>query len=374
MVIQSSHKQEDIVIKVAVVIILIVAVIVMSTAADQDIAVEASLRATGLGSAAVVDDGVVPTIDLRNPNQAQVAQQLWKAATEVGFFTVIGHGIPQSVIDDAFAVSADFFGQSVDAKQAQSPGDMKNNAGFEYFSQVRPSNPGVADQKESLQVTARKGVMDDKWPSDAFQDKAESLLKAAHRLASDLLDLLEPHAVPHVPPGTLAKSHTLWSADGQCTLRFLHYPAMAAEVAAHLDKKDDDQNKPTTYWRAGPHTDWSNITLLFQRMGESGLECCANPRTGNPAEMYWTAINPVEHAVAINVGDMLARWSDGKLYSNLHRVRLPADVEARSKPRYSIAFFAQSDKSAMITSQKNEPISAGDYILSRIKSNFSKTT
>ena len=97
--------------------------------ADQDIAVEASLKTTGLGSAAVVDDGVVPTIDLSAPDKKQVAEQLWQAATQVGFFSVVGHGIPQSVIDNAFGASADFFAQPLDDKKKQSPGDMKNNAG-----------------------------------------------------------------------------------------------------------------------------------------------------------------------------------------------------------------------------------------------------
>ena len=157
----------------------------------------------------------------------------------------------------------------------------------------------------------------------------------------------------------MAASHTLWSDDGQCTLRFLHYPPMPAEAT----KKLLDEG----YWRAGPHTDCTNITLLFTK--QSGLECCGNPRTGNPQDMYWTKVTPVEGAVAINIGDMLARWSDGKLYSNLHRVRLPEDA---SDPRYSIAFFAQSDKHTVIKSHNSEPITAGDYILSRLKSNFDK--
>lgn len=83
--------------------------------------------------------------------------------------------------------------------------------------------------------------------------------------------------------------------------------------------------------------------------------------------MYWTKVNPVEGAIAVNIGDMLARWSDGKLYSNLHRVRLPEDA---SKPRYSIAYFAQSDKSTLIETENIPAITAGDYILSRIQSNF----
>jgi isopenicillin N synthase-like dioxygenase/tRNA(Arg) A34 adenosine deaminase TadA len=330
------------------------------TQADLDIAVEAALLKSGLGSAKVVDDGVVPVIDLSVGTDEQVAEKLWQAATEVGFFCVVGHGIDQSIIDGAFGASETFFAQPLEDKKAQSPLDMSINSGFEYFAQVRPST-GVADQKESLQITARQGCMDDRWPSDEFHKSADALLEASHQLAKRILNLLQPQAIPHVEPETLANSHTLWEEDGQCTLRFLHYPPLDSDTTAKLI--DDG------YWRAGPHTDWDNVTLLYQQMGQNGLECCANPRTGDPASMYWTAVNPVEGGIAINVGDMLARWSDGKLFSNLHRVRLPPDA---SKSRYSIAFFAQSDKKALIESKESEPITAGDYILSRIRSNFDK--
>lgn len=146
--------------------------------AEQDIAMEASLKTTGLGSADVKDDGVVPIIDLSLP---EASEQLWKAATEVGFFSVINHGIPQSLIDGAFASSAGFFAQPLADKMSQAPFDAACNAGFEHFAQIRPST-GVADQKESFQVTARKGVMDGCWPSDAFRGTAEELTEAAHKL------------------------------------------------------------------------------------------------------------------------------------------------------------------------------------------------
>lgn len=292
-------------------------------AADQDIAVEASLKTTGLGSALAKDDGVVPVIDLSKGTEKDIVDQLWKAATQVGFFSLTGHGIPQTLIDKAFEESQLFFEQPVEDKKKQSPLDMSINCGFEYYAQVRPST-GVADQKESLQVTAREGSMDGRWPSDHFESAAKELLNASHALANKILDMLQPLAVPHVEPKTLSTSHNLWSPGGQCTLRFLHYPPQDKETTQSLLKEG--------YWRAGPHTDWDNVTLLYQRSGQAGLECCANPRTGDPAEMYWTKVNPVEGAIAVNIGDMLARWSDGKLYSNLHRVRLPEDA---SKSRYS---------------------------------------
>jgi hypothetical protein len=130
---------------------------------------------------------------------------------------------------------------------------MKINCGFEYYSQVRPST-GVADQKESLQVTAREGCMDGRWPTQEFQSKATTLLEQAHSLANRILDMLQPLAVPHVPPSTLSKSHNLFSPDGQCTLRFLHYPPQTPETTEKLLQEG--------YWRAGPHTG-KKIVIFF---------------------------------------------------------------------------------------------------------------
>ena len=56
--------------------------------------------------------------------------------------------------------------------------------------------------------------------------------------------------------------------------------------------------------------------------------------------------------------------SDDVLKSNFHRVRMPPPEEA-NKPRYSIAFFAQPNKSALVqgSKQKYPPITAGEYIV-----------
>jgi len=313
------------------------------------------LQAGGKGGSAAVY-GNVPVVDLSLPDD-EVRAAMIAAASEVGFFSVTNHGIPEAAIDEAFGASATFFGQERAAKAEQAPFAAHLNCGYEYMSQVRPST-GTPDQKESLQVTARRGSMDGRWPStDGFEPAARTLISAAHSLGNRLLSLLEPVACPHLPAGTLAGAHTLWAEDGQCTLRLLHYPPV------------DVSSVPEDYWRAGPHTDWCNLTLLFQRPGNAGLECAANPRAGGAG---WLKVDPVEGGIAVNIGDMLSRWSNDSLLSNLHRVRMPTPEEARPpRPRYSMAFFMQADKHVLIES-RHGAITAGDYILGRIRSNFDK--
>lgn len=341
----------------------------MSRQISEDVAVERSLKDTAIGySAAKPGKGVVPVIDLAGEPSA-IAKAMMDAAASVGFFTVINHGVSEAAISDAFGASAGFFELEQDAKREAAPFAAHLNSGYEYFSQVRPST-GTADQKESLQITARAGAMDGRWPTTpgGLQPAARALLDASHALASRILGLLEPLACPDLPPGTLAGSHKLWGDDGQCTLRMLHYPPTAPPEEARTDGPP-----PPQIWRAGPHTDWCCVTLLYQLPGSEGLECAANPRLGE-AHAGWLTVDPVEGGIAVNIGDMLARWSDGRLLSNLHRVRMPTAEECKPpRSRYSIAFFAQADKAAVIRTSDGETITAGDYILGRIRSNFTKT-
>ena len=208
-----------------------------------------------------------------------------------------GHGIPQDAIDAQFQASKDFFAQDLAVKEASSPFEAKLNSGFEHMKQVRPST-GLPDVKESLQVTARSDAMWDRWPNHPpeFERRTRAFMEKSHALAAKILTLLEPRACPANAPGTLANAHTLWGPDGQCTLRHLHYPPMSAERVSSLPKGS---------WRAGAHTDWCCVTLLLQRVGETGLECAANPRGDGATE--WAPVDPVQGGVAVNVGDMLSR-------------------------------------------------------------------
>lgn len=338
----------------------------------DEIALERSLLLSGIGNAAVDEKHNVRVIDMSLPEE-QVANEMWKAAKDVGFFTVINHGIPQESIDSIFSVSETFFGTfTKEEKEKQSPFSRALNSGYEFMTQVRPST-GTNDQKESIQISARHGCMENRWPSTPsdFQTTSKNMIQLSHELACKIVSLLEVKGCPHLEPGTLAKSHTLWNDDGQCTLRLLHYPPIEKAELEELTKPGN------VHWRAGPHTDWDCVTLLFQRIGEAGLECRCNPRSDatssdKASSSSWVPVPPVEGGIAVNIGDMLMRWSDGNLFSNLHRVRMPNTLEECSKSRYSVAFFLQADKSSVIKSKSSEPITAGDYILSRIKSNFSK--
>ena len=64
----------------------------------SEVALERSLKSSGVGAKAATGYGV-PVIDLRHPDgDAAVTAALWDAATSVGFFTVVNHGIDLDLI------------------------------------------------------------------------------------------------------------------------------------------------------------------------------------------------------------------------------------------------------------------------------------
>ena len=298
-----------------------------------------------------------------SPDDATAAAEMWEAATTVGFFTLINHGIPQETIEKAFSASAGFFARDRDEKYARVALCRAPQRSYEFMSQVRPSRRSTADQKESLQITAREGVMDGRWPSEPSSSLSLSLalsLSLSLSLSRVPLSLtcvcVCVCVCPKLPRGTLSGSHRLWSDDGQCTLRMLHYPPTAPPEPPPTDGSEP----PKQVWRAAPHTDWACLTLLYQLPGNEGLECAANPRVGQ-AHTGWLTVDPIEGGIAVNIGDMLSRWSAGRLLSNLHRVRMPTEAECKPpKSRYSIGFFMQADKRRLIESETHETISAGD--------------
>lgn len=135
-------------------------------------------------------------------------------------------------------------------------------------------------------------------------------------------------------------------ADPQ--LRLLHYPAIHR---TEIEKPGHS--------RITAHTDFGLCTLLFQD-DIGGLEI--DPfRTG-----HFTPAPPVPGTVLVNIGDLLQRYTNGRVKSTLHRVVSPrtqrrdsgiGGVEGQDgrsasnemlPPRYSIPFFVHPDPETLI--------------------------
>ncbi len=313
-------------------------------------------------------DREIRIIDLADPTmtQADIDDAIWAAAADTGFFQVTGHGIPHADIDAAFAVSERFFALPTDVKERRSM-PSGTNSGWEFKSQKRPST-GTYDHKETFQVTISRMEQHDLWPTDDeladFRRTLESFEAANHTLAMRILGSFA--RTLGFDDGFFTERHDPTSPEYQSTLRILHYLPMDAGDLAPGE------------WRAGAHTDFDCLTLLHQREGQRGLQVCPGAEAagrGSDEPLGWTDVEPVAGTVTCNIGDMLMRWSDDQLPSTLHRVRMPRPDEFdgdRLGPRYSIAYFAQADRDAVIESPSgtHAPITAAEYLQQRIAANF----
>ena len=355
---------------------------------DQDVDTESKLLTSGLGLKRALNDSAnsVPVIDFSNWDldySDVLDAKLYDAASNVGFFALVNAPfVNKEDIDRQFEFSEKFFARARAVKEQESPYNAKLNSGYEYKLQVRPSTQ-LKDEKESFQVTAKESSMETRWPKDMgpdFEANTREFMGKSLELAKMVIARLQRErrrrrraqgGEEEEEEEDIASKHSLWvENESQCTLRMIHYPPFDSVEEA------EDQAK-MGYMRAGAHTDWCNVTLLYQRteFGNGGLECAANPRRDGFENTEWAQIDHTNPgAITVNIGDMLSRWTNGDLLSNLHRVRMPEGEEAL-KSRHSMAFFAQADESAVIRAYPGqESLTAKEYILGRIRSNYGGTT
>lgn len=296
---------------------------------------------------------IIDLSDFEN-RKYEIADQLWNAAVEIGFFQVANHGIPQKEIQHAFGLAEQFFALPREVK-AQYP--LNRNAGWESKAQIRPSTK-TPDQKESYQITRPR--MSNLWPTQQeLPDFKAQVLNFESQCWSVGMKILSCFAYKMgFSEDFFTLAHDPSKETYQSTLRMLHYFAVDPALKDELG-----------LWRAGAHTDFDCLTLLFQQKGQGGLQVCPGKEMENRA---WTSIEPREDLITCNIGDMLMRWSDDVLPSNFHRVKNPADHEYQGA-RYSLAFFCQANEDVLIQSpqRKYPDITAKDYLAQRISANFS---
>ena len=303
----------------------------------------------------------VPVIDLTDfeLRREEITDQLWRAATEVGFFQLSGHGLDLALIKQAFGLSEQFFALPESEKQRY-PLKKGLNSGWEFRSQVRPST-GTADDKESFQITLPH--MDDLWPNQTVVPEFHRVMldfeHKAWQLGMKVLSCFAERL--GFERDFFTRAHDRGHEEYQSTLRLLHYLPLP-----------EGTTPDASIWRAGAHTDFDCLTMVFQQENQGGLQVSpGKDAEGKGDEREWFTVTPKEERITCNIGDMLMRWSDDRLKSTLHRVRMPKPGDYNG-PRYSMAFFCQANKDQIIRGPKEKypPISARDYLMQRIQANF----
>ncbi|QPM88985.1 isopenicillin N synthase family dioxygenase [Pseudooceanicola algae] len=285
-----------------------------------------------------------------------------KTALETsGFAYLSNHGVPEDLVDRMREMNVAI--HALDDKEKQAMRINEFHRGYMPMSSSTIVTSSVAkvtrpNQSESLMVMHE-------IPEDAphFGEPLQGPNQFPERLPevreTALAYMAEMTVLGERIAGGLAEALGLprdWFAqhfqDPTLFLRLLHYPEQANEEEL---------------FGSAPHTDYGFVTLLKQD-NVGGLE--VRNKRGD-----WIPAPPIENTFVMNVGDILAKWSNGRFVSTPHRVK-----NLSRRGRYSQPFFYDPSMRALVEcppamleageTPQMEPVLYGDYLLERLNKNY----
>lgn len=262
----------------------------------------------------------IASVSLDRPLE-DIAESLGRSFAEFGFGIVRDHGIPDDLVARAQVASEAFFALPEDTKRAYKIEGIAGARGYTPFGQEQAKDATIFDLKEFWHVgrdlaadhPLAEFMEPNVWPGEVadFEAAMKALFSAFDASGRRILSAIAIH---------LGEDPAFFDSaveDGNSVLRLLRYPPLP-------------DNAPDGAIRAAPHGDINAITLLLGAE-EAGLELLT--RNGE-----WLAVSPPPGALAVNIGDMLERLTNGRLRSTTHRVVNPRG-EAIGRTRYSMPFF-----------------------------------
>jgi len=289
----------------------------------------------------------IPVIDISRyvagdrQGALEIAKEIDEACRSVGFLVITGHGIDPAFIKKMREVTMTFFGLPSQTKFSyKMPPDR-------YRGYTSPGTESLAasygqeappDLKESYSIgpvdtprddyhsweKAGAFFADNQWPSEVpemreiwsrYYKEMELLATRLMRLFACALGLSEDFFDSKVD-----KHITNMSA--------IHYPPL------------QEAPKPGQM-RGGAHTDFGSLTIVQRDQAPGGLQVLIN---GD-----WINAPYVGDSFVINIGDLMAEWTNDRWVLTIHQVGLPEKLEDAMSDRLSLIFFHQPNYDAEIT-------------------------
>ncbi|MCH9670432.1 MAG: isopenicillin N synthase family oxygenase [Gammaproteobacteria bacterium] len=303
----------------------------------------------------------VPTLDLTallsGGDTNELAAQLNAACQDTAFFYIANHGVAQATIDTMQSASRRFFEQPVEVRMRS----LKDRFHRGYLPIGTTQYPGRGpDLKDSFDIGIELPLDDpsvqeglplhgpNQWPELAgFRAAAESYFASIHALGMQLLVLFARSL--QVPDNFFVRCYQ----HPTILMRLMHYPPQ--ETAREADSIG-----------ATAHTDFGVITLLLQDPG-GGLEL-------QRPDGQWVAAPYIPDTFVVNLGQLMARWTNDLYRATPHRV-----VNRLGRDRYSIPFFFNPDHHAEVACiescagpdrpPKYAPVQAGAHIANLVRRN-----
>ncbi|RYY99858.1 MAG: isopenicillin N synthase family oxygenase [Comamonadaceae bacterium] len=316
----------------------------------------------------------VPVVDLSGflqgaaAERRQAARAFGAAMASAGFATIVNHGVPPSLVRGTYDSARGFFALPEAAKRLHTAPEQTKGRGYlplrmesvaATLTGETPPDLCEALVFASIQRERSGAGQPNYWPADpptlaphvnGYFDAMLALSRQLMQLSALALDLPEDWF------DALYREPSL-------TLRFVSYP---------------DQPEPPEpgQLRYGAHHDYGGLTILRQDDAPGGLQICT-------PDGLWHDVPPHPDSFVINVGDLMARWTNGRWQSTLHRVMNPDRALTGSTQRLSMVAFTGPNGAAEIAclpscvSEDNParypPVNAQAYVQAKLTASHALT-
>lgn len=265
----------------------------------------------------------LPVVDLSLLDQGASARQeflttLRKATHEVGFFYLVGHGIPAELLEEIFAEARRFFALPIEDKMEI---EMKNSPHFRGYTRVGGEyTRGEIDWREQIDFgTERPVVTDPQAPAYMRLDGPNQWPSALPSLR-EVCTRWDEHCMRIARRLMRAWAESLGSPADIFDDAIGERPSTLTKLVRYPGRKERGQG-------VGAHKDPGMLTLLMVEPSKEGLQV--------EHQGEWIDAPPVPGAFVVNIGELLEHATDGYLKATMHRVVAPAAQEER----LSVPFF-----------------------------------
>jgi isopenicillin N synthase-like dioxygenase len=291
----------------------------------------------------------VPVIDIAPylagtpEGKRRVATELDHACREVGFYIIVGHGVDHRLIEQVDIVSREFFDLPLDEKMEVHIGNRPGAVGYSAVGDIALAytrgQVAPPDLNESFQI-GKVDVTDDRY----FQSEAARGMIPTNRW-------------PERPAALKALSTEYYLRMGALAADLMRLSALALglpenyfddKIDRHISRLNmrlypEQKIAPLPgQLRAAAHTDYGTVTILKPGDTVGGLQVA--DRDGN-----WHDVPMIPGSFVINQGDLMARWTNDRWLSTLHRVANPPEEAKGGSRRLSIVFFHHPNYDAIVS-------------------------
>jgi isopenicillin N synthase-like dioxygenase len=266
----------------------------------------------------------IPSLDLADftsgnaESKQAFVDKLGEAYNNIGFVAIKNHGLSDSLTASLYQSVEAFFRLPEDVKLQYEKPELFGQRGYVSKGKEKAKGRNTGDLKEFYHIGQPSTEVE--YPENIFPEEIaefkENTLEAYKTLQQAGIEMLRAIAL------YLGLDENYFddkAKNGNSILRPIHYFPI-----------ENPDEIPEDAVRAAEHGDINLITLLMGASAD-GLQVLRK-------DNKWIPITALPDQIVVNVGDMLARLTNDKLKSTIHRVVNPPR-EKMGTSRFSIPFF-----------------------------------